>query len=143
MLTGPNGQVMARIKGRFSFFRSKHDFELSDGKVYRFECEKLWKRVFVCARDNERYYLYEHKGLNYSIFQGDSQIAAFTKNRFKIGKGDRYEIRMNDDANLVIVVCLALTLDASENEDDAATVTIDFGNIGPEEKPFDESWEPN
>jgi len=50
---------------------------------------------------------------------------------------------MNDDANLIIVICLALTVDASENEDDAATVTFDFGNIGPEDRPCDKSWEPS
>jgi hypothetical protein len=38
---------------------------------------------------------------------------------------------------------LGLTVDLTENERDEATVAFDFGNIGPEEKPFDESWEPS
>jgi hypothetical protein len=49
---------------------------------------------------------------------------------------------MNDDANLLVVICLALTVDASENEGDTASVTYDFGNIGPEDRSFDKSWEP-
>ena len=142
-LLAEDRRVLARIRSRFSLFRMKYDFELSDGKVYRFWCEKLWKCVFVCENNEERFRLYEHRGLNYSIFQNDFQIAAFTKNRVKIGQGDRYDIRMNEDGNVIIVICLALTVDAAENENDRATVTFDFGNIGPEDRPFDESWEPS
>jgi uncharacterized protein YxjI len=142
-LMGPRDQVLARIESRFSFFRCRYDFELPDGKTYFFRREKFWKGVFVCEGPEESFRLYQHKGLNYSIFQNDSQIAAFNKNRVKVGKGDRYEIRMNDDANLIIVICLVLTVDASENEGDTATVTFDFGNIGPEDRPFDNSWEPS
>ena len=61
----------------------------------------------------------------------------------KIGNGDQYEILMNEDANLLVVVCLALIVDASENEGDTSSVTYDFGNIGPEARPFDKSWEPS
>jgi len=50
-----------------------------------------------------------------SIFQNNSQIAAFTKNRVRIGNGASYEIRLNDDADLVVLICLALSVDASEN----------------------------
>jgi len=103
----------------------------------------MWKGVFPCECRDESFTLYEHKGLNYSIFQNNSQIAAFTKNRVKIGNGDRYEIRLNADADLVVVICLALIVDASENQDDTASVTFDFGNIGPEDRPFDRSWEPS
>jgi uncharacterized protein YxjI len=124
--------VYARIRGHFFLFRPRYEFELTGGTTYQFWCEKFWKNVFVCKGDQEIYRLYQHKGLNLSIFQADRQIAAFTKNRLKIGKGDRYEIRMNGDADAVIVICLALTIDASENEKDDTTVTYDFGSIGPE-----------
>jgi hypothetical protein len=99
--------------------------------------EKIWKGVFLCECRDESFTLYEHKGLNYSIFQNNSQIAAFTKNRVRIGNGDSYEIRLNDDADLVVVICLALSVDASENQDDTASVTFEFGNIGPEDRPFE------
>ena len=88
------------------------------------------------------YWLYEHKGLKYSIFMEDRQVAAFTKNRVKIGKGDRYDIRANHDANIIVIICLALTMDASEYEDDEESLTIDIGNVGPQEKAFDKSWVP-
>jgi uncharacterized protein YxjI len=142
-LLAPDERVLARVSGRFSWFRSKHDIELSDGSVYQFWCEKIWKGVFVCTNGKESYRLYQHKGCNYSIFQNDSQVAAFTKNRVKIGKGDQYEIRVNDDTNVILVICLVLTIDAEEYEDDNASVTFDLGSIGPEDRPFDKSWQPS
>jgi uncharacterized protein YxjI len=135
--------VIARIKSRFFVFRPKYDFELSDGTVYRFRCTKAWKRVFACEGNGKCYWLYEHKGVRYSIFDGDRQIAAFTKNRIKIGKGDRYELRANSDANITVIICLVLTVDVTENEGDQESVTVDLGRIGPEERKFDESWEPD
>ena len=99
---------------------------------------KVLERCFPLRKRRRVFTLYQHKGLNYSIFKNDSQIAAFSKNSVKIGKGDRYEIQMNDDASLVIVICLALTVNDSENEDDDATVTYDLGNIA-EDRQFDRS----
>jgi hypothetical protein len=50
---------------------------------------------------------------------------------------------MNNDANLFIVICMVLTIDASKNEGDRANFTYDFGRVGSEERPFDKSWEPD
>jgi hypothetical protein len=83
------------------------------------------------------------KGLRYSIFQGERQIAAFTKNRIVVGKGNQYEISLNDDADVIVIICIVLAINTSEDDDDNATVTIDVGSIGPEEKPFDERWQPS
>jgi|SRR5580704_3084417 hypothetical protein len=140
-LQAEGGRVLAIIRGRFPFF-TRYDFEFSNGSFYKYRCEKFWKGVFVCEGQGESYRLYQHKGRRWSIFQNDRQIAAFTKNRVTIGKGNEYDIRMNANADVLIVICLTLTLNTSENDDDNATVTIDFGNIGPEDRPFDESWEP-
>jgi len=137
-----DGRVLAKIRGYFSPFRRRHDFLLSDGGIYRFWCEKIWKGVFVCAGNEESYRLYQHKGLSYSIFQSDRQIAAFVKNRVVFGKGNKYDLRVDSDANLAVVLCMVLTVNTAENDDKDATVTIDFGNLGPEDKHFDPSWEP-
>jgi uncharacterized protein YxjI len=142
-LFAPRSRLLATIGGHF-FFRPKYDINLADGNVYHLWCEKFWKGVFVCENSVESFRLYQHKRLNYSIFQNDSQIAAFKKNRVKIGGTDHYEIRMNDGANLVIIICMALVMDCGEIEDESAgTVTIDLGSLGPEERPFDASWEPS
>ena len=143
VLKSSDERVLARIRGRLSFFREKYDFTLSDGRVFRFWCEKRWKRVFECESDKERYCLYGHKGLRYSVFRDDRQIAAFTKNRIVIGKGNRYEILLDDDADVVLIACMALAICTSEDDDNDATANIDVGSIGPEEKPFDEGWQPS
>ena len=134
---------VARISGRWSLFRARYDFALSNGNTYRFWREKLWKGVFACENNDEKFRMYTHKGLNYSIFQNDHQIAAFRKNRLVIGKGNEYDLRINADANLLAVICMVLTLNTQEDDNHRETVTIDFGKIGLEEKPFDESWQPN
>jgi hypothetical protein len=140
-LQAEGGRTLVLIRGRFPFF-TRYDFEFSDGRFYRYRCEKFWKRVFVCEGQGETLRLYQHRGCRWSIFQNDRQIAAFTKNRITIGKGNEYDVRMNADADVLVVICLTLTLNTAENDDDNATVTIDLGNIGPADRPFDESWQP-
>jgi uncharacterized protein YxjI len=142
-LLAEDGRVLARLKKRWTLFRPSYDFEFSDGRCYRFRCEKLWKGVFLCEGNGEPFRLYRHKRRNYSIFQNERQIAAFTKNFVKIGKGDRYDIRVNRDADALMVICLALTVDTENSEDDGAAITFDLGNIGPEDRPIDASWEPS
>jgi len=141
-LRSEDGRVLARIRSYFAPFRRRHDFHLRDGRILRFQCEKIWKQVFICEGKEELYRLYEHKGLKYSIFQKDRQIAAFVKNRVVTGKGNQYALRMDSDADLAVVLCMVLAISSSENDDHQATATIDLGNIGPEDRPFDESWEP-
>lgn len=138
-----DGRVLAKIQGRFSPLRMKYDFELADGTTYRFWCEKLWKSVFRCEGNHVCFHMYEHKGLRYSIFEGDSQIAAFTKNRITIGKGHKYDIQMNADANLLVIISMILALNTAEDDSGShTTVEVDLGNIGPQERAFDESWRP-
>lgn len=141
-LQASDGHILARIRGYFSPLRLKHDFYLSDGRVFHFRCAKLWTRVFECGDGKDCYQLYQHKGLKYSIFREDRQIAAFRKNRLVIGKGNKYELRVDSDADLPIVLCLVLTYNVSEEDDKHEAVTVDFGNIGPEDRPFDSMWEP-
>jgi hypothetical protein len=104
--------------------------------------EKIWKGVLVCEGCKERIRLYQHQGLNYSRLQNKTQVAAFSKNAVTIGSGDQYEIRVNDDANLMVVICIVLAIDLSENEGNNTSITYHFGNIGPEDRLFDKTWEP-
>jgi uncharacterized protein YxjI len=142
-LQSSDERTLANIQRHFSFFRQRYDFMLSNGRVFHFWCEKRWKRVFDCKCDKVSYRLYGHKGLKYSIFQNDLQIAAFTKNRIVFGKGNQYEISLNEDADAIVIICMVLAINSSEDDDNNTTVTIDLGSIGPEEKSFDERWQPS
>lgn len=137
-----SSQVAARIRGHFSPFRSKHDFLFSDGRVYKFHCEKILKRVYACEGNDGCYRLYGHRGLRYSIFYQERQIASIAKNRLVIGKGNQYEIRMDSNADVLIVLCLMLAVNCAEYDNDREAVSVDYGSIGPEEKPFDRFWTP-
>jgi uncharacterized protein YxjI len=135
-------EVLAEIKSE-SFFRSKFTIVLRAGNTYHYHCEKVWKGVDICEGPNGPYHLYTHKGVRYSIFQGDTQIAAFTGNKWIVGNGRTYDLRVNADADLLLVISMLLCLN-TENGDDHNdnTVTYDFGNIGPEDRKFDEAWGP-
>lgn len=142
-ITSDTGQVAATVQGSFSPIRSKHDFTFGDGRMYHFECAQLWKRVFTCTGQGESYTLYEHKGLRCSVFRDERQIAAFTKNRIVYGKGNQYAVLMDSDADPLLVACMVLSISmAEDNSEDQNTVTFNVGNLGPEARPFDASWQP-
>ena len=136
------GDTLARLQGQFSVLRSKYEFDLVGGGDYHFECVDLWKGIYECRCGDDLLTLYQHKGLNHSIFKNERQIAAYSKNRVSFGKGNKYEIRMDTDANLTLILCMVLALSVSDDNDDQTTVNIDFGSIGPEGKAFDTAWEP-
>jgi uncharacterized protein YxjI len=141
-VTKEDGAVAAHIQGHFSPLRSKHDFTFADGRVFAFECEKMWTQVYKCEGAGETYTLYVHRGLKFSIFKDDRQIAAFTKNLVVLGSGNCYEIRMDSDVDALLIVCMVITLNSAEFDEDKETVSVDFGNIGPQGRKFDDSWEP-
>lgn len=136
------GDTLARLQGQFSVLRSKYEFDLMGGMVYDFECVDRWKSIYECRCGDDLLTLYQHKGLNHSIFKNERQIAAYSKNRVSFGKGNTYEIRMDVDANLKLIVCMVLALSVSDDNDDQTTVNIDFGSIGPEGRALDTAWEP-
>jgi uncharacterized protein YxjI len=141
-LFAPRDRLVATIVGKPVFFSASFNFELTDGREYQFWLEKNWRGVYLCEGGEEKFQLYRHKGLDYSIFQAEVQIAAFSKNKITIGAGDHYDLRLNDDANLVVILCMVLAIDVAESEGANSSVTYDMGNVGPEERPFDQKWVP-
>jgi uncharacterized protein YxjI len=141
-ITKQDGAAAAHIQGHFSPLRSKHDFIFADGRAFTFECEKMWTQVYACQGAGEAYTLYVHRGLKFSIFKDDRQVAAFTKNLVVLGSGNNYEIRMDSDADALLIACMVITINSAEFDDDKESVSIDFGNIGPQGRRFDEAWEP-
>lgn len=141
-LKGQDGQELAKLQGQLSVLRNRYEFDLTDGRVCHFECTDRVRSIYECRWGEDVLTLYEHRGLNRSIFHGDRQIAAYAKNRVSIGTGNRYDIRMDADADLTLIVCMVLALSVAEDNDDQQTVNFDVGNIGLQGKAFDEAWEP-
>jgi len=138
-----NDRVVATIHGNFSISHASYDFALADGRNFHYQCEKVWKGVYSCQGPSGNYHLFQHKGVRYSIFKDDTQIAAITRNKLVLGTGHEYDIQMNADADLIILSCMILALNTESSSDDGQnSVTYEFGNIGPEDRKFDESWQP-
>lgn len=142
-LEGAGGSTLAKIDGEFSF-RSKFTIDLTGIGTYNYHCEKMWKGVDICEGEGGPYRLYRHKGVRYSIFQGDRQIAAFSSNRLIIGNGRNFDLRVNSGVNLPLIICMVLCLNTEDGDDrENNTVTYDFGSLGPEDRKFDETWRPD
>jgi uncharacterized protein YxjI len=136
------GSVVGTLKGQFSVLRNRYEFDFRDGRVFHFECSDRLRNVYECKNGDDVYTLYEHRGLDRSIFRNGRQIAAYTKNRFVIGKGHEYEIRMDTDADLVVIVSMVLALSVSEDNDNDTLVSVDVGNLGFQGREPDTAWEP-
>src|ERR1700677_5067385 len=85
-----SGQQIVNLKGGFALFSQKYDFIFTDGRTYHYKTEQRLKPVYLAEGNNEVYRLYRHRGVKFSVFKSDSQIAAVTKNRIAIGSGNEY-----------------------------------------------------
>lgn len=137
-----DGRLVAKLQGQFSVLRNRFEFDLTDGRAWHFECVDRLRNVYECRCGDEMLTLYEHRGLNRSVFKGDRQIAAYAKNRVSFGAGNHYDIRMDAEADLTVILCMALALSVEEDNDKQAAVNVDFGSLGPQGREFDEAWEP-
>jgi hypothetical protein len=124
-LFAPRERLVTNIFGRLVLFEANFEFPLSDGRKYNFWLEKIWKGVSLCEGEKENYQLYRHQGLDYSIFQGQPQIAAFTKTSVVVGAADKCESRVNDDPNLVAILGMVLAIAMTESEGGNSTFTYD------------------
>jgi len=137
------GQQVLNLKGGFALFSQKYDFIFADGRTYHYKTEQRLKPVYKAEGNGETYRLYRHRGVKFSVFNGDKQIAAITKNRLTIGSGNEYQVQINSDADPLIVTALILAFNSSKEDDKKGAVSVDVGYMGMEEKHFDTSWQPS
>ena len=138
-----SGQEAVNLKGGFALFSQKYDFVFSDGRTYHYKTEHRIKPVYLAEGNGEAYRLYRHRGVKFSVFKGDTQIAAITKNRIAIGSGNEYQVRINSDADPLIVTAMVLAFNSSKEDDKKGAVSVDVGYMGLEAKPFNSSWQPS
>ena len=81
--------------------------------------------------------------MKFSIFKGDTQVAAVTKNRIAIGSGNEYQVQISSDADPLIVTAMILAFNSSKEDDKKGALSVDVGYMGLEAKPFDSSWQPS
>jgi len=138
-----SGQIVVNLKGGFALFSQKYDFVFSDGRTYHYKTEHRIKPVYLAEGNGEAYRLYRHRGVKFSVFKGDTQIAAVTKNRIAIGSGNEYQVRINSDADPLIVTAMVLAFNSSKEDDKKGAISVDVGYMGLEAKHFDTNWQPS
>lgn len=127
-----------------SLFHNQLRIQLSGGKTYEYHTEKFWKGVDICEGPDGPFHLYPHRGTRYSLFQADKQIAAIERNKLIIGNGKQYAMKVEPTADIALVVAMVLCMNMKYgDEDEDSSITYDFGNIGPEDRAFDENWHPS
>lgn len=142
LVSDKHANIVAKINKKASLFKVKYIINI-DFKVYRLFTKTFWKPSYSCVGDSTYYEIIEHNKLKYSIFRDKTQIGAFFKSQIVAGAGDKYRILLDNDANYQLIVCMVIALDnARSDEKDEASVTVDFGILAGELKPFDELWRP-
>jgi uncharacterized protein YxjI len=119
------GQQAVNLKGGFALFSQKYDFVFADGRTYHYKTESRIKPVYIAEGNGESYRLYRHRGVNFSVFKGDTQVAAITKNRLTIGSGNEYTVRISSDADPLVVTSMILAFNSSKEDDKKGAINVD------------------
>lgn len=137
-------QSLLTLARRFSIFRTNYDIQFNSGRIAKFRTILVWKGHYQCKYANEIYDIYSHRGRKYSVYKNNSQIAWWDQKSVMWFEGNNYKILADDDCDIDIIISFFLIIDDwSSNNSDSATVTIDFGYIGPQAKEFNPHWRPN
>lgn len=129
------------LQKNFSLSDSSFDLTKDSGEILEFRSQSFWKAHYSCPSGDDLYEIFGHKGRKYSVFKNDLQIAWWDKNAISFGTGDKFVITTNKESDHALIIAFCLVIDERRDSDSAA-VTIDIGNIGPEERKFDSSWRP-
>jgi uncharacterized protein YxjI len=131
------------INRRFSWFKAKYDITRHDKTSLSFWTKSLWKKHFQCQYDSDLYDIYGHRGRKYSVFKNNEQVAWWDKKKITWFEGDNYKIIADNNSDYELIIAFCLIIDNySSNDKGKNSMKIDFGNIGPQAKAFDPTWQP-
>jgi hypothetical protein len=82
-----------------------------DGRTYKFKTESYWKDHWKLENEKERYDVYEHEGLNFSIYLNEEQVGMCQKNDIVLLGGDQYDIKADYDVDIELIVIIFLLID--------------------------------
>lgn len=142
-LMDATGAHRLTINRRFAWFKASYDIILNEGADLEFRTKSFWKRHFQCQYRSDVFDIYSHRGRKYSVFKNNNQIAWWNKQAVTWFEGDNYKIITDRDSNVELVIAFCLIIDNhSSNDKGNNSMTIDFGNIGPQARAFDKTWQP-
>jgi len=136
------GLARITINKRFSWFKAKYEITTRrDNNILPFTTKSYWKLHYQCQCGTTHYDIYGHRGLKYSIYKNDIQIAWWGKKAVTWFAGDNYKIIADKDCDIELIVSFCLIIDNfSSNDEKGDTVKYDLGNIGFQAKKFDYNW---
>jgi uncharacterized protein YxjI len=142
-LSTQSGKILS-IEKRFSFFKASYDILFDNNEVLEFRTKSLWRKHFKCSLGPDLFDIYGHKGRKYSVYKNDRQVAWWGKNKVALFEGDNYKIIAEGDKGYELIIAFCLIIDNQFNNPGGNnSITIDLGHIGPEERKFDETWQPH
>lgn len=137
------GNAKMTMKKKWAWLRTSYDITRWDGYLFEFRTMSVWKRHYQCQAGSDLYDIYGHRGRKYSIYKNDRQIAWWDKNRVTWFEGDNYKIIADNNCDQELLISFCLVIDnAFSNDKNRGAVTINIGNIGPQARKFDPSWQP-
>lgn len=130
------------IKRKWAWFKFSYDITNDKHVVFEFMTLSFWKRHYQCIVGNDNYEVFGHKGRKYSIYKNSQMIAHWELNKITWFEGDKYNIIANNNVDVEILSCLCIILDNANSDNKRSAMEWNIGWLGPEVKPFDETWFP-
>ena len=126
----------------FYFFKPDYKIELPDGNRIKFKTMSIWRTYFQCILENDIYELFSHKGRKLSIYKNGIQIGLCRKEAVTILAADIYNLTLDSDADVELVISFILILDNMNSRNGGNLFTIDLGIIFKEYRKLDSGWKP-
>ena len=141
-----HGVVVADFSRPFWALFPRAEVRAPDGRlVGRFVTVRgfVGEYRFDPADDSASWTLVQHRGRRMSLHAGRRQIATGEKSAWEVMATETWRWRADDDIDVrKFAIAIVAWMSGSSGGGRQSTITFDFGNIGPEARPFDETWEP-
>ncbi len=138
------GEAILVINRKFTPFKATYTIQLGESEILDFKTISYWRLAYQCVCGADTYDIYGNRGLKYSIYKNDVQVAYFTEASVTTFKGDSYTLYADDECNKELLIAFCLIVDNYANNDNSkSTININIGNIGIFGlKKFDKDWKP-
>jgi hypothetical protein len=127
---------------RLTLLNINYDITRWDNAVFHFRTVSFFKRHYRCEVDGDVYDIYGHRGLKYSVYRNDVQVAYWQKESVSWFEGDNYKLIASDDVSAELLALFNIIIDNAKSRKNKGTFNINWGYIGPQARPFDPSWIP-
>ena len=134
---GVKPAIRVEIKRHRRIWNEKFTVKIDEERALTFRSSSHFHHTFELIDGEAHYEIIGHRGLNASVFRNDEQIAVLLKmNIISVFGADRYYLQMDKDADLQVLLALALIWDMLYGDR-----TIDLGQFLQRQEQ-DYEWKP-